>query len=204
MKLWTAEQTARRMTVFLVLYGVLMTGAGIALCITESRSPRGVDPRAIFWSILNSATLLLAVGMALYLRIRGRKGVIALRACCVASAAIEVAVGLLAGDAFGSLIWVLVTPMLALSALACALVMRRLERGDPSPLMPGAENLLMTRKEIILMYLALVVIGVLVYIVLGGSPFPDRSWKKPEPAPEPPAWGADDIAESDWSVDLEF
>ena len=199
MKLWTAEQTARRMTAFLMVSGlVFVVGFGFLACLNIREGRVNVTFLAL--AVIGLALLVQASGMVYYLRRRGRSGVRGLSGCCIASVAIGVITAFVSRDEYGSLALLVPAPPIMFAPLSYALATRRLERGDPSPLMPGAERLAKTTwKEILFVYLVAIVVMLALYAVSGEVPFAPKRWE-----PEPPAWGADDIAESDWSGDLGF
>ena len=104
MKLWTSEQTARYTVIGLALLGVLMTGLGVFIC-TASLGDEKYATIGAAYAAINSMFLVQAAGLGAYLRLRGRRGVRVLRACCVASVIVAVAAGLVSRDAFGALVW---------------------------------------------------------------------------------------------------
>lgn len=169
MKLWSAEKTARRMTVFLVLYGSVMTAVGVFFaCGFPIASKGGVF--GVTYAAVNSMFLVLAAGMALYLRLRGRRGLAALRACCAVAVAVSLAATAWSVGTLGQIVWVLALQPAMFAFAAHALATRRLERGDDSPLMPGAERLAgATWKEVLLVYLCAAALTALLYAVSGGD-----------------------------------
>lgn len=74
MKLWTAEQTARRMTAFLMVSGlVFVVGFGFLACLNIREGRVNVTFLAL--AVIGLALLVQASGMVYYLRRRGRSGV---------------------------------------------------------------------------------------------------------------------------------
>lgn len=169
MKLWSAEKTARFYVVSSALFGALTTGVGVFFaCGFPIASKGGVF--GVTYAVVNSMFLVLAAGMALYLRLRGRRGLAALRACCAAAVAVPLAATAWSVGTLGQIVWVLALQPAMFAFAAHALATRRLERGDDSPLMPGAERLAgATWKEVLLVYLCAAALTALLYAVFGGD-----------------------------------
>lgn len=186
MKLWTSEQTARYMVIGLALFGALMTGLGVFIC-TASLGDEKYAPIGAAYAVINSMFLVQAAGLGAYLRLRGRRGVCILRVCCVASVIVAVAAGLFSWDAFGALVW-LVAPMpVATASLAHALAVRRIERGDDSPLMPGAEHMASTTwKEAFVIFLVCLMLAFAVSAVFGEGETGSHANRGPDTASHPP------------------
>lgn len=186
MKLWTSEQTARYMVIGLALLGVLMNGFGVLIC-TASLGDEKYATIGAAYAAINSMFLVQAAGLGAYLRLRGRRGVRVLRACCVASVIVAVAAGLVSRDAFGALVW-LVAPMpVATASLAHALAVRRIERGDDSPLMPGAEHMASTTwKEALVIFLVCLMPTFAVSAVFGEGETGSHANRGSDAASHPP------------------
>lgn len=186
MKLWTSEQTARYMVIGLALLGVLMNGFGVLIC-TASLGDEKYATIGAAYAAINSMFLVQAAGLGAYLRLSGRRGVRVLRACCVASVIVAVAAGLVSRDAFGALVW-LVAPMpVATASLAHALAVRRIERGDDSPLMPGAEHMASTTwKEALVIFLVCLMPTFAVSAVFGEGETGSHANRGSDAASHPP------------------
>lgn len=186
MKLWTSEQTARYMVIGLALLGVLMNGFGVLIC-TASLGDEKYATIGAAYAAINSMFLVQAAGLGAYLRLRGRRGVRVLRACCVASVIVAVAAGLVSRDAFGALVW-LVAPMpVATAPLAHVLAVRRIERGDDSPLMPGAEHMASTTwKEALVIFLVCLMLAFAVSAVFGEGETGSHANRGSDAASHPP------------------
>lgn len=186
MKLWTSEQTARYMVIGLALLGVLMNGFGVLIC-TASWGDEKYAPVGAAYAVINSMFLVQAAGLGAFLRLRGRRGVRVLRACCVASAIVAVAAGLVSRDSFGALAW-LVAPMpVATAPLAHVLAVRRIERGDDSPLMPGAEHMASTTwKEALVIFLVCLMLAFAVSAVFGEGETGSHANRGSDAASHPP------------------
>lgn len=186
MKLWTSEQTARYMVIGLALLGVLMNGFGVLIC-TASLGDEKYATIGAAYATINSMFLVQAADLGAYLRLRGRRGVRVLRACCVASVIVAVAAGLVSRDAFGALVW-LVAPMpVATAPLAHVLAVRRIERGDDSPLMPGAEHMASTTwKEALAIFLICLMLAFAVSAVFGEGETGSHANRGSDAASHPP------------------
>lgn len=186
MKLWTSEQTARYMVIGLALLGVLMNGFGVLIC-TASLGDEKYATIGAAYATINSMFLVQAADLGAYLRLRGRRGVRVLRACCVASVIVAVAAGLVSRDAFGALVW-LVAPMpVATAPLAHVLAVRRIERGDDSPLMSGAEHMASTTwKEALVIFLVCLVLAFAVSAVFGEGETGSHANRGSDAASRPP------------------
>lgn len=186
MKLWTSEQTARYMVIGLALLGVLMNGFGVLIC-TASLGDEKYATIGAAYATINSMFLVQAADLGAYLRLRGRRGVRVLRACCVASVIVAVAAGLVSRDAFGALVW-LVAPMpVATAPLAHVLAVRRIERGDDSPLMPGAEHMASTTwKEALAIFLVCLMLAFAVSAVFGEGETGSHANRGSDAASRPP------------------
>lgn len=169
MKLWSAEKTAKGLSVFLLMCGVIISGAGAFLAGGVPYED-GVDPALAALSVSGVSYLAQSAGMALYLRIRGRKGLVCLGSFCLLSLGLAVASAVLSDGKFGARTLLLVLVPLVSAIGSYALAARRLERGDDSPLMPGVERLAgATWKEVLLVYLCAAALTALLYAVFGGD-----------------------------------
>lgn len=100
---------------------------------------------------------------------------------------VTVAAGLVSRDAFGALVW-LVAPMpVATAPLAHVLAVRRIERGDDSPLMPGAEHMASTTwKEALVIFLVCLMLAFAVSAVFGEGETGSHANRGSDAASHPP------------------
>lgn len=169
MKLWSAEQSAKGLSVFLLMCGAIISGTR-AFFAGGVPYEDGVDPALAALSVNGVSYLAQSAGMALYLRTRGRKGLVCLGSFCLLSLGLAVASVVLSDGKFGTRTLLLVLVPLVSAIGSYALAARRLERGDDSPLLPGSKSLAkMTWKEVLLVYLCAAALTALLYAVFGGD-----------------------------------